>query len=112
MLKDSKLKKSNPSNYATSDKSESSYLTKNLEAVSLGIAIRKLRLKQNISQGEAALASDISQSYLSHLENGTNSISFSKLHALSKGVNLPLEDFMKAFKEEYDVLLAQQMENE
>lgn len=64
---------------------------RNLEAISMGKAIRKLRREKNISQGEAALSSNISQSYLSHVEKGNHCLSVHKLMSLSNGMDIPTQ---------------------
>jgi transcriptional regulator with XRE-family HTH domain len=48
----------------------------------LGSRLRRLRRERGLSLGEVAKATDISQSFLSHVENGKSDITFMRLERL------------------------------
>lgn len=79
-------------------------LDKNFHAITLGRALRRLRKMKNMTQGKAAIAADISQSYLSHVEKGYHSLSLYKLTAFSCGINTPLRETFDVYCEEFEKL--------
>lgn len=70
---------------------------KNIDALSLGRAIKVLRKKHKISQNNAAVASYMSQSYLSHVEKGNYGLSFHKLISLSRGMQVPIQEIIDQY---------------
>jgi transcriptional regulator with XRE-family HTH domain len=54
----------------------------NDELKRLGARLRRLRRERGLSLGEVAKATDISQSFLSHVENGKSDITFMRLERL------------------------------
>jgi transcriptional regulator with XRE-family HTH domain len=54
----------------------------NTELKRLGARLRRLRRERSLSLGEVARATDISQSFLSHVENGKSDITFMRLERL------------------------------
>lgn len=56
----------------------------------IGKAIKSYRKRKGISQVELALKSEISQTYLSQIENGTRMASIPTLERISMELNIPL----------------------
>jgi transcriptional regulator with XRE-family HTH domain len=81
---------------------------RDLDAKALGNVIRRLREKRNMTQEEAALAGNICQSYLSHVENGNHSLSVHKLFSLTRALKIPEVEVASAFTEEYEKLCLEQ----
>jgi transcriptional regulator with XRE-family HTH domain len=54
-------------------------VTPNQELKRLGARLRRLRRERGLSLGDVAKATDISQSFLSHVENGKSDITFMRL---------------------------------
>lgn len=62
--------------------------------------IRKLRKMKGISQGEAALLADISQSYLSNVEHARHVLSIPKLYLFSIRINIKPQYFFNMLLDE------------
>lgn len=56
----------------------------------LGIIIRDMRIRKGLSQGELADASDLSQTYLSQIENNQKEPNISTLRRIAKELGIPL----------------------
>ncbi len=63
-------------------------LTPDVFALAGAMTVRRLRREKNITQGRAALISDISQSYLSNVEKARHAISIQKLVAFADGIEI------------------------
>lgn len=64
----------------------------NPELRRLGARLRKLRRERGLSLGEVAKATDISMSFLSHVENGKSDITFMRLERLIRLYGASLAD--------------------
>lgn len=66
-----------------------------------GNLIRKAREKKGLSQNELAVALDVTQQYISNIENNVTNISFKKLEKLSNVLNVCIKTLV-ACKESKD----------
>lgn len=68
----------------------------------LGIQIRQLRRKQDLSVSDLAAAARISNGMLSKIENGGISPSLSTLQSIAGALNVPLSSLFASFEERQD----------
>ena len=69
--------------------------------MNLGQAIKELRIKKGLNQGEFALECGITQAYLSQIENNKKEPNLSTLKIISKILDTPLPViFFKALNDE------------
>jgi transcriptional regulator with XRE-family HTH domain len=69
-------------------------VTANPDLKRLGSRLRKLRRERGFSLGDVAKATDISQSFLSHVENGKSDITFMRLERLISLYGASLTDLV------------------
>ncbi len=69
----------------------------------IGTIIKKIRSEKKISQGDLAKACDISQTYLSQIENDLKKPSFAKLNTIAEQLKIPLSVLFYLSIEESDV---------
>lgn len=69
----------------------------------IGKVIKSLRKKQNINQKELAKQSEISQAYLSQIENNQKEAHISTLKVIAKKLNTPLPILFFMSLEEEDI---------
>lgn len=71
-----------------------SFLTMDKKDRSVGPLVRKLRLERNMTQDQLAWKTDLSRSYIQHLENGrTHDLKVSTMVRLCEGLGLTVQDF-------------------
>ena len=66
----------------------------------LGLRIKELRKKHNISQEELAERANLDRTYINSVENGKRNISIINIEKISKSFDITLKDFFD-FKEIY-----------
>ena len=66
--------------------------------ISLGEAIRRVRLKQEISQEKLALMAGVDRSYVGRVERGDNNVAVLTLLKLAQALDVSLKDIMKEAK--------------
>ena len=65
-----------------------------------GIACKKCREKQNISQEKFALSIGMDRTYYASVENGKRNISLNNIKKIADGFNLSMAELMKKMEEE------------
>ena len=65
-----------------------------------GERVRKLRIKQGISQEKFALKIGMDRAYYSSVENGKHSISLEKIELIARGLEVKLEVLFKGLDNE------------
>lgn len=65
-----------------------------------GIVLKNLRSKQNLSQEELALRTDLHRTYISQLERGLKSPSLRTIEKLCKELNISLVGLMSLLEQE------------
>lgn len=65
-----------------------------------GERVRKLRIKQQISQEKFALKIGMDRAYYSSVENGKHSISLEKIELIARGLDVKLEVLFKGLDNE------------
>lgn len=65
-----------------------------------GNVLKNLRAKENLSQEELALRTDLHRTYISQLERGLKSPSLRTLEKLSKELNISLVGLMTLIEQE------------
>ncbi len=68
----------------------------------IGKKIMEIRKGKNISQQELALKSDLSQPFISHLEQDKRSPTINTLYKIANGLDIPLKDFLLYLISEFD----------
>ena len=70
----------------------------------IGLRIRELRKKKNISQLEASMQTNIDKSYWNYIENGKFNITVVKLKTICDYFEISLKDFFDSeiFREDRD----------
>jgi transcriptional regulator with XRE-family HTH domain len=68
----------------------------------IGVKVREMRRRQDLTAAELAQAAGISAGMLSKIENGGISASLSTLQAIAAALNMPLAQFFTAFDESRD----------
>jgi len=63
----------------------------------LGINIKIIRLKKNLSQQEVAARANITASYMSRIENGTISTSVEKLYRIAQAMECKPAELLPEF---------------
>lgn len=63
--------------------------------VSLGVAIRRVRQSQNVSQEKLALLAEVDRSYVGRVERGDNNVAILTLLKLASALNINLEKLMR-----------------
>jgi transcriptional regulator with XRE-family HTH domain len=71
-------------------------------AAAIGVQIRALRKRQDISAAELAHQAGLSAGMLSKIENGTVSASLESLQSLAAALNVPLTSFFATYEERRD----------
>jgi transcriptional regulator with XRE-family HTH domain len=71
-------------------------------AAAIGVQIRQLRKRQDISAAELAHQAGLSAGMLSKIENGMTSPSLDTLQALSRALHVPVTAFFRRYEEERD----------
>ena len=66
--------------------------------ISLGEAIRRVRLKQEISQEKLALMAGVDRSYVGRVERGDNNVAVLTLLKIAQALDVSLKDLMKEAK--------------
>ena len=66
--------------------------------IALGEAIRRVRLKQEISQEKLALMAGVDRSYVGRVERGDNNVAVLTLLKLAQALDVSLKDMMKEAK--------------
>ena len=64
----------------------------------MGEAIRRVRLKQEISQEKLALMAGVDRSYVGRVERGDNNVAVLTLLKLAQALDVSLKDMMKEAK--------------
>lgn len=59
----------------------------------LGLRIKELRDKSNMSQKDLAYSSDLDRSYIASVENGKRNISIVNIEKISIALGIPLSEF-------------------
>lgn len=62
-----------------------------------GIYIRQLRKKKNMTMEDLAYACEVEYSQISRVERGVTNTTMTTLYALSKGLEIPLNELLKDF---------------
>ena len=65
-----------------------------------GLACKKYREKQNISQEKFALSIGMDRTYYASVENGKRNISLNNIKKIADGFNLSMAELMKQMEEE------------
>ena len=60
----------------------------------IGKKISRVRKYKKISQGTLAQKSNLSQSFISHLEQGKRNPTINTIQKISQGLNIPLNKFL------------------
>jgi transcriptional regulator with XRE-family HTH domain len=60
----------------------------------IGSKISSIRKSKGISQRKLAQKANLSQSFISHLENGCRNPTINSLQKISNGLNIPLNEFL------------------
>ena len=68
----------------------------------VGENLRKIRRKMGLTQEEVALRSNLSQGYITQLENGKRRFTQKSLEQIAKALNVPLINFFKKDEKEAD----------
>jgi transcriptional regulator with XRE-family HTH domain len=63
--------------------------------LTLGQAIREVRLTQWLSQEQLALLSGLDRSYMGGVERGDNNVTLLKVHQIAQALGLTLSELMK-----------------
>ena len=71
-------------------------------AAAIGVQIRQLRKRQDISAAELAHQAGLSAGMLSKIENGAVSASLESLESLARALNVPLTSFFATYEERRD----------
>ena len=71
-------------------------------AAAIGVQIRQLRKRQEITAAELAGRAGLSAGMLSKIENGTVSASLESLESLARALNVPLTSFFATYEERSD----------
>jgi transcriptional regulator with XRE-family HTH domain len=71
-------------------------------AAAIGVQIRQLRKRQEISAADLAYRAGLSAGMLSKIENGAVSASLESLEALARALNVPLTSFFATYEERRD----------
>ena len=71
-------------------------------AAAIGVQIRQLRKRQDITAAELAHQAGLSAGMLSKIENGTVSASLESLESLARALNVPLTSFLATYEERRD----------
>src|SRR2546425_7961411 len=71
-------------------------------AAAIGVQIRQLRKRQDISAAELAHQAGLSAGKLSKIENGAVSASLESLESLARALNVPLTSFFATYEERRD----------
>jgi transcriptional regulator with XRE-family HTH domain len=71
-------------------------------AAAIGVQIRQLRKRQDISAAELAHQAGLSAGMLSKIENGVVSASLESLESLARALNVPLTSFLATYEERRD----------
>ena len=66
--------------------------------IALGEAIRRVRLKQEISQEKLALMAGVDRSYVGRVERGDNNVAVLTLLKIAQALDVSLKDLMKEAK--------------
>ena len=66
--------------------------------IALGEAIRRVRLKQEISQEKLALMAGVDRSYVGRVERGDNNVAILTLLKIAQALDVSLKDLMKEAK--------------
>lgn len=74
--------------------------------MNIGHALRELRRRKNVTQAELAARSDISQAYLSQVENNKKDATLTTLERISVALGVPLAVLFFMAMEEGDVAAA------
>lgn len=76
-------------------------------AAAIGVQIRSLRKRQEITAAELANHAGLSAGMLSKIENGTVSASLESLESLARALNVPLTSFFATYEERSDCSFVQ-----
>ena len=71
-------------------------------ASAIGVQVRQLRKRQEITAAELAHQAGLSAGMLSKIENGTVSASLESLESLARALNVPLTSFFASYEERRD----------
>ena len=71
-------------------------------AAAIGVQIRQLRKRQDITAAELAHQAGLSAGMLSKIENGSVSASLESLESLARALNVPLTSFFATYEERRD----------
>lgn len=71
--------------------------------MNIGNSIKLIRKKRQVSQGELAASCDITQAYLSQIENNRKEPNLSTLKVISENLNVPLPLILFNSIEEEDI---------
>lgn len=81
----------------------------------IGSTIKELRIKKGLKQGDLASKSELSQAYLSKIENNTKEPTITSLKAIASSLEVPLpilffhsltpEDIVPNKREAFEILL-------
>lgn len=59
----------------------------------IGLRIKSLREKENMSQKDLAFASDLDRSYIASIENGQRNVSIVNIERIATALKVTLKDF-------------------
>jgi len=68
----------------------------------IGKKIMEIRKDKNISQQELAIKSNLSQSFISHLEQDKRSPTINTLYKIANGLDISLKDFLLYLFNDFD----------
>lgn len=71
-------------------------------AACIGLQVKALRLRRELTVAEAARLVGLSPGMLSKIENGSASPSLATMHALSRAFNVPMTSLFERFEEKHD----------
>jgi transcriptional regulator with XRE-family HTH domain len=62
----------------------------------IGLRIKELRTKKNLTQEEVAWKAEIDRTFMNHVENGRRNVSIESLEKICIGLSVSLKDFFDA----------------
>jgi transcriptional regulator with XRE-family HTH domain len=65
------------------------------ESTKLGLNLKRIRTKKNISQGDIAKELGVSRGFISTIENGKTNPTLATIVKLAKAINVSINDLLK-----------------
>ena len=100
-MKNSRKRASEPGDLATGSTAPRADAPLSI-AAAIGVQIRQLRKRQDITAAELAHQAGLSAGMLSKIENGAVSASLESLESLARALNVPLTSFFATYEERRD----------